>query len=98
MAYFLILAKDRLDALADRIAHRQEHIDYWTGNPGVVKVAGAMLDGEAPCGSALLIEADSESAARALLARDPFSIHGIFSADVQVTTVRPAIGDWLPAA
>lgn len=98
MAYFLILADDRADGLDDRLAHRQEHIDYWNGKPGAVKVAGAMLDGDRPRGSAFLIEADSEADARALLADDPFMLHGIFAGTTQVIAIRPAIGAWLPKA
>jgi uncharacterized protein YciI len=98
MAYFLVLADDRADALDERIAHRQEHIDYWTGKPGVVKVAGAMLDGDRPCGSSFLLEADDEAEARGLVAQDPFTKHGIFAGTTQVFAMRPAIGEWLPKA
>lgn len=98
MAYFLILANDRAGALDERIARRQEHIDYWTGKPGVLKVAGAMLDGDRPCGSSFLLETDDEAAGLSLLADDPFTKHGIFSGKTQVIAVRPAIGEWLPKA
>lgn len=95
--YFLILAEDRGDGLDDRLAHRQEHIDYWNAQTGVVKVAGAMLGGDRPNGSVLLIEAQDEPAARALLERDPFTREGVFSGQNQVIAMRPAIGDWFPA-
>lgn len=97
MPYFLIFAEDRGDGLDDRLAHRQEHIDYWNAQTGVVKVAGAMLGGDRPNGSVLLIEAQDEPAARALLERDPFTREGVFSGQNQVIAMRPAIGDWFPA-
>jgi hypothetical protein len=98
LPHFLILATDRADADADRLTHRQEHIDYWNGKPGVVKVGGAMLDGARVSGSALLVEAADEDAARALLADDPFSRQGVFASAATIISVRPAIGDWLRTA
>lgn len=94
--YFIILASDRPGMLDRRIAIRQRHLDYWTGIPGAVKVAGAMLDADGnPKGSSFLIEAADEDAARALLAGDPFTTEGIFG-EVRLETVRPAIGEWKP--
>ena len=98
MPHFLILSPDRPDSLDQRLAHRQEHIDYWSDKPGVVKVAGAMLEGDRPNGSAFLLEADDEAAARALVADDPFTRHGIFAGDIRIVAMRPAIGEWVPAA
>ncbi len=96
--FFLILARDKQDALALRLQHRQAHLNYWTGIPGVVKVAGALLSGDneaaTPCGSALMIEAKDLEAARALLAGDPFTAHGVFGDDVRIEAFRPSIGDW----
>jgi uncharacterized protein YciI len=94
---FLVLARDRPGALEARLQHRQRHLEYWTSRPGTVKVAGAMLAGDTPEGSAFLIEADDESAVRALIAADPFALEGIFAPDPQIQAIRPAIGDWLPA-
>jgi uncharacterized protein YciI len=96
MPFFLILSPDRTDVLDDRIALRQDHIDYWTSKPGVVKVAGAMLDGDQPTGSAFLIEAADLGAAQALLYDDPFMKQAIFSGESQIVAMRPTIGDWLP--
>lgn len=95
--FFLILAADRPGQLDRRLEHRQRHLDYWNGLPGTVKVAGAMLAGDSPRGSAFLIEAEDEAAARRLLAGDPFTTEGIFGDDIRIEAVRPAIGDWKPA-
>jgi uncharacterized protein YciI len=99
--FFIVLANDRPDALPDRLAARQKHLDYWAGLPGTVKVAGAMLTGDdseaTPKGSAFILEAENLAAARALVAADPFTALGIFSGDVRIEVLRPAIGDWKPA-
>jgi len=95
--FFLVLAADRPGMLERRLEHRQRHLDYWNGRTGVVKVAGAMLDGDSPKGSAFLIEAADEAAARTLLAADPFTTEGIFGDDIRIEAVRPAIGEWMPA-
>lgn len=62
-----------------------------------MKIAGAMLDGDTPKGSAFLLEAPDEDAVRALLAADPFTIERIFGDDIRIEAVRPAIGEWKPA-
>ena len=98
MPHFLIIAPDRTGALEERLAHRQEHLDYWTSKPGTVKVAGAMLDGDQACGSSFLVEAKDEADARTLLTSDPFMRHGIFTGELQIIAIRPAIGEWLPSA
>lgn len=98
--YFLVLARDKVDALEQRQLHRQRHIDYWVGQGDRLKVAGAMLDGDGadakPVGSSFLLEAEDEAEVRMLVAGDPFTTAGIFSDDIRVQPVRPAIGTWLP--
>lgn len=96
--YFIILAPDRPGMLEKRLEHRPRHIDYWNAQGDVLKVAGAMLSGDGedatPIGSSFLLEAESEAAARALIAQDPFMLEGIFSGEIQIQPVRPAIGVW----
>lgn len=96
MSHYLILVEDQSGAFEARLAHRQAHLHYWKAKAPAVQVAGAMLDGDRPRGSALLVEAADEAEARALLAGDPFTTAGVFSEQAQVIAVRPAIGDWLP--
>ncbi|HUD94489.1 YciI family protein [Sphingobium sp.] len=99
--FFMILAPDRPDMLERRLAHRPAHVDYWVAQGDKLKVAGAMLESDAPdatpIGSSFLIEAEDEAAVRALIAADPFMIEGIFGDDVTVQPVRPALGVWRPA-
>jgi uncharacterized protein YciI len=99
--FFIVLAVDRPGVLPERLAARQKHLDYWAKEPGVVKVAGAMLTGDdpdaTPKGSAFILEAENLAAAQALVAADPFTKLGIFGGDVRIEVLRPAIGDWKPA-
>lgn len=96
--FFAILARDGAGMGERRLALRQQHIDYWTGLPGIVKAAGAIMDGDTPVGSSFLIEADDQSTVRALLAADPFSTLGVFGDDITITTVRLGIGEWFEAS
>lgn len=97
--YFMVLVRDRPNALANRLEYRPRHVDFWVGKGDPLKVGGAMLsegpDAE-PVGSSFLIEADSAAEVRALLAEDPFMQAGVFSEDILIQPVRPAIGAWLP--
>jgi uncharacterized protein YciI len=99
--FFIVLAPDKPGMLAQRLAHRPAHVDYWVGQGDALKVAGAMLESDAPdaapIGSSFLIEAEDEATVRALIAADPFRIEGIFANDVTVQPVRPALGVWRPA-
>lgn len=99
--FFIILANDRPGLLEQRLAQRARHVDYWNAQPGVVKIAGAMLSDDStagtPKGSAFIVEAESLAAARALLAADPFTTEGIFDDDVRIEVLRPGIGEWKPA-
>lgn len=99
--FFILLVRDKPGNLEQRLAHRPAHVDYWTAQGDVVKVAGAMLDGDgpdaSPIGSSFLIEAADEAAARALIAADPFTLEGVFGDNVTVQPVRPALGVWRPA-
>jgi uncharacterized protein YciI len=99
--FFVILATDRPGALDQRLAHRQKHLDYWNGMPGVVRIGGPMLSddstGATPKGSTFIVEAENLQAARKLIAEDPFMKEGIFGDDVRIEVLRPTIGDWKPA-
>lgn len=99
--FFIVLAHDKPGLLAQRLAHRPAHVDYWVGQGDALKVAGAMLESDAPdappIGSSFLIEAEDEAAVRALIAADPFTIEGIFDDNVTVQPVRPALGVWRSA-
>lgn len=99
--HYIVLARDADGMAAMRAEHRQSHVDYWQGQGEALLVAGAMMSGDgddaAAVGSSFLLAAADEAAARALIAGDPFSTLGIFSGEVTVQRVRPAIGTLWPA-
>ena len=81
--HFVALLADRDDGLPIRLENRPAHLDWLKTVP--VPVAGPFLDGDKPIGSMQIVEADSEEAARAILAEDPYAKAGLFKS----SEVRP---------
>lgn len=80
---FLVIAHDGTDAeaLGRRLAVREKHLEeaHRLKAAGVLQVGGAILDeGERMIGSAMVIEADSEEALRAMLEADPYRRGGVW--------------------
>lgn len=102
MSHFIVSVRDREGATQLRTQYRPEHLEYWKAKGEAVKVAGAILSGGAedagPVGSCLLIEAESEGAVRDMLANDPFTVAGVFGADISIQRFRPSLGIWFDAA
>ena len=83
---FAITNTDRPGVLELRMAARPDHLVYLDSKQSQIIHGGAILDAEGkPCGSMLIIEADSVDAARAFAAGDPYAKAGVFEASV----VRP---------
>ncbi|MEW6270968.1 MAG: YciI family protein [Thermodesulfobacteriota bacterium] len=83
MPLFVIIGHDGPDALAKRPAVRPRHLDHLRPLDAAsrVVVAGPLLadDGKTPCGSLIVLEAASLEEARALAARDPYVVEGVFA-------------------
>jgi len=80
---FAFTGTDKPDQLDLRVATRPDHVAYLTGlnDTGVLKLAGPFIDGNGtPCGSMLVLEADTIEAARDILAGDPYAKVGLFAA------------------
>jgi uncharacterized protein YciI len=96
--FFLVTAHDRESALDRRIALRDSHVAYWQAQGSIVAAAGALLSGDGddaqPTGSMIVIEANDLATVTAILARDPFTVHGVFSENIEVRRWRPALGRW----
>lgn len=96
--FFLVTAYDREGALDRRVALRQSHVAYWQEQGGIVAAAGALLSGDGddaqPIGSMIIFEANDLAQAADLFARDPFTVHGVFSENIEVRRWRPALGHW----
>lgn len=83
MPLFVIIGHDADDALAKRPLVRPRHLDHLrpSSEAGRVVVAGPLFadDGKTPRGSLIILEAASLDEARALAARDPYVVEGVFA-------------------
>lgn len=80
MPLFVIQWKDKaVEGPAIRAATRQAHLDWMSGKPGVVKLAGPFFGADMTmAGSLLIIEAESLEAAQAFHAEDPYTKAGLY--------------------
>ena len=83
---FAILCNDKPDHLQLRLDTRPTHLDYLTNLGERLKFAGPFLDDDGKAnGSLIVVEADHMDAARAIAARDPYALAGLF----ETVEVRP---------
>ncbi|MBB4218126.1 MULTISPECIES: YciI-like protein [unclassified Rhizobium] len=84
---FALLCKDKPGHLNVRMDTRPTHIEHLNklNAEGTLKIAGPFLDDDGkPCGSLIIVEAESKEAARALADADPYAKAGLFeSVEVQ---------------
>jgi uncharacterized protein YciI len=94
---YLIIARDNDNALQKRLAERPTHLAHVESIGDRMKLAGPILNGDGgdPCGSFLLIEADSLQEAETFAHNDPFNKAGVFKS-VTVMPWRDSVGAWLP--
>ena len=81
MPWFILIGHDGPRGCELRPLHRPAHLAGLEplANEGRIRHAGPMLgDDGAPLGSVVLFEAESLAEARAIAARDPYVIEGIF--------------------
>jgi uncharacterized protein len=81
MGLYVLIGRDGADGLAKRKLHREAHLANLRplSEKGRVVYAGPLLDdGEQPCGSVVVFEAESLDAARRFAATDPYVVQGIF--------------------
>jgi uncharacterized protein YciI len=81
MPLFALIGRDAPGAPELRKRHRPAHLEHLRplARAGRVRFAGPLLDGGVPVGSLVVFEAESLAAARALAARDPYVVHGVFA-------------------
>ncbi|OAV54831.1 hypothetical protein A6U98_09750 [Rhizobium sp. WYCCWR10014] len=84
---FALLCKDKPGHLNVRMDTRPTHIEHLNklNAEGTLKIAGPFLDDDGkPCGSLIIVEAESKEAVRALADADPYAKAGLFeSVDVK---------------
>jgi uncharacterized protein len=74
-----LMAHDKPDALAMRQANRAAHLDY-IKKPGVVEMAGALLDANGQMvGSLLILDVPDVATAQAWADNDPYARAGLFA-------------------
>lgn len=81
MLFFVMIGYDKPGALPTRLEHRPAHIECLAAleRDGRMHHAGAFLDESgSPCGSLVVFSAENMEAAQAIVAADPFVIHGVF--------------------
>ncbi|MEH6720666.1 MAG: YciI-like protein [Aurantimonas endophytica] len=83
---YALLCDDKPNSLQLRMDTRAEHLAHLNGLGDALKFAGPFLDeNDKPCGSMVVIEAESREAAKAIADRDPYAVAGLF----ETVTVRP---------
>ena len=78
---FAFLCTDKPGHLNVRLETRPAHVEWLNGlnAAGTLKIGGPFLDGDGkPCGSLVIVKADSIEAAAALAAEDPYAKAGLF--------------------
>ncbi len=78
---FAVICADKPGHLNLRMETRPPHVEWLNGlnAAGTLKIGGPFLDSDnKPCGSMLLIAADSLEDAKALAAQDPYAKAGLF--------------------
>ena len=93
---FVATCLDKPDIADKRMENRPAHLAYLNGLGARLKIGGALLapDRKTPVGSMIIFEAESEAEVLDLLAKDPFSLAGLFES-VSVKPWRPGVGQSL---
>lgn len=81
MPLFVYLGRDSERGLELRKQHREKHLAHLSGldKAGRIRFAGPLLDAQQnPCGSLIVLEAESLEAAREIAENDPYLLEGIF--------------------
>lgn len=93
--YYAIVTRDRPGATAMRMEKLKEHLAHVGAHIDRLAVAGPLRDpAGAFVGSLLIVKADSEADARALIEADPYFKADIWS-DVDVNAFGAVAGDWV---
>ena len=93
---FIATCVDKPHSVEKRLENRPAHLAFLAALGETVKVGGAMLadDLKTPVGSMLIFEGESEADIRAILAKDPYALAGLFDS-VTIKPWRQAVGQIL---
>jgi len=86
---FIVSGRDRADGLDGRLQHRQAHRQHYWDLAEDLILSGPYLDEDGgPIGSMIVMRAQSQAAAEAHVARDPYVVNNVFE------TVSVSRWDW----
>lgn len=92
MATFILICRDKPDALHVRMATREAHLAWVGENMAQVVRAGPLLDDAGGmAGSLFILEADSRAEVEAFTAADPYAKAGLFES-VEILSWRQTVG------
>jgi len=93
--FYAIIAHDRPGATATRMDRLEEHLTHIEARLDRFAVAGPLRDAQGNVtGSLLVVKAESEADARALLVQDPYYTAQIWSG-FEIREFNAAAGDWV---
>ncbi|WND03748.1 YciI family protein [Temperatibacter marinus] len=95
---FIITCTDNPNSVDLRMATRPNHIQYLKDAGDRLKLAGPKLtpgEDPKPIGSVIIIDADSEAAAKLFAEHDPYNQAGLFE-QVTIEPYAAALGAWVP--
>lgn len=93
--FYAIITKDKPGATATRMAKLKEHLAHVETTIDQLAVAGPMRDEDGNfTGSLLVVKAESEAEARAMLGNDPYFQADIWS-EIEIRAFSAAVGDWV---
>lgn len=76
---FIVSGRDRLDGLEGRLQHRDAHRRHYRDLGDDLILAGPYLDENGgPIGSMIIMRAESQAAADAHVANDPYVVNKVF--------------------
>jgi hypothetical protein len=93
--FYAIMTKDKPGASVTRMAKLKEHLAHVEESLNDFAIAGPLRDEEGNfTGSLLVVKAESEEQARAMLAKDPYFQADIWS-EIEIRAFSAAVGDWV---
>jgi len=93
--FYAIITHDKPGATATRMEKLKEHLAHIEAGLDRLAVAGPLRDAQGNfTGSLLVVKAESEADARALLEQDPYYKAQIWS-DIEIRAFNAAAGDWV---
>ncbi|MGD9545422.1 MAG: YciI family protein [Methylocystis sp.] len=89
--FFVALCLDKPGHVELRLSTRAAHLAFLEKHASRVKLGGPFVEGDAPVGSMLILDCETEAAARALLSEDPYAVAGLF-ASVELRPWKRVVG------